>query len=49
LSVTNKTRQAPNSDTSPAIFFVAPASKSTFGVVWKVNGFMAPARKVRLT
>src|SRR4029077_2733042 len=35
-----RTRRASNSATRPAIFFVAPASKRTLGVVWKVNGFI---------
>src|SRR3954451_62050 len=49
LSVTKRTRRAPNPETSPAIFWAAPGSKRTLGVVWKVNGVMAPLRKVRLT
>src|SRR4051812_15954528 len=47
LSVTNSARRAPNSDTSPAIFFAAPASKRTLGVVWNVNGFIPGFLNIR--
>src|SRR3954453_4210697 len=50
LSVTNRTRRAPNAATSPAMFWAAPASKRKLGGGWKGNGGMAglpPERRGR--
>src|SRR5215207_2784601 len=40
LSVTSRTRFAPNCATSSATFFAAPTSNSTLGGTWKVKGFI---------